>query len=289
MYERDDAIGGLLRYGIPDFKLEKQHIDRRLAQLRGRGGAVRDRACTVGVDVTADAAARRARRGAAGLRRAAPAGTCRPRPGAGCAGVHLAMEHLVAANRVVAGPAPGFAAPSLDAAGQARGHHRRRRHRRRLPRRGPPAGRGRASPARPVPAAAERARRRPRSVADLAVDPAHLPGARGGRRAGVRGRRAGVRRRRRRPGAGGADRRGDRGEARRPTAGHRRVPGTERELPADLVLLAIGFEGTERAAAAGPVRAVAQRAGGAVDCGAGLADRRPTGSSSPATCTAARR
>ena len=37
------AIGGLLRYGIPDFKLEKHHIDRRLEQLRGRGRAVRDR------------------------------------------------------------------------------------------------------------------------------------------------------------------------------------------------------------------------------------------------------
>ena len=40
VYERDDAIGGLLRYGIPDFKLEKHHIDRRLAQLRRRGRAV---------------------------------------------------------------------------------------------------------------------------------------------------------------------------------------------------------------------------------------------------------
>ncbi len=43
VYERDDAIGGLLRYGIPDFKLEKRHIDRRLAQMRGRGGPVPDR------------------------------------------------------------------------------------------------------------------------------------------------------------------------------------------------------------------------------------------------------
>src|SRR5829696_416327 len=37
VYERDDAIGGLLRYGIPDFKLEKQHIDRRVAQLAAEG------------------------------------------------------------------------------------------------------------------------------------------------------------------------------------------------------------------------------------------------------------
>src|SRR5690349_85300 len=37
VYERDDALGGLLRYGIPDFKLEKEHIDRRLAQLAAEG------------------------------------------------------------------------------------------------------------------------------------------------------------------------------------------------------------------------------------------------------------
>ena len=37
VYERDDAPGGLMRYGIPDFKLEKQHIDRRLEQLVAEG------------------------------------------------------------------------------------------------------------------------------------------------------------------------------------------------------------------------------------------------------------
>lgn len=37
VYERDDAIGGLLRYGIPDFKLEKRHIDARVAQLTAEG------------------------------------------------------------------------------------------------------------------------------------------------------------------------------------------------------------------------------------------------------------
>src|SRR5262245_62620205 len=39
VFERDDALGGLLRYGIPDFKLEKHHIDRRLAQLSAEGVA----------------------------------------------------------------------------------------------------------------------------------------------------------------------------------------------------------------------------------------------------------
>ena len=37
VYERDDAVGGLMRYGIPDFKLEKAHIDRRLSQLAAEG------------------------------------------------------------------------------------------------------------------------------------------------------------------------------------------------------------------------------------------------------------
>src|SRR5947208_3338851 len=37
VFERDDRIGGLLRYGIPDFKMEKHHIDRRLAQMEADG------------------------------------------------------------------------------------------------------------------------------------------------------------------------------------------------------------------------------------------------------------
>src|SRR4029079_12016004 len=46
VYERDDALGGLMRYGIPDFKLEKSHIDLRLAQLSAEGVAFE-----TGVDV----------------------------------------------------------------------------------------------------------------------------------------------------------------------------------------------------------------------------------------------
>ncbi|MGH3295294.1 MAG: FAD-dependent oxidoreductase, partial [Trebonia sp.] len=37
VFERDDAIGGLLRYGIPEFKMEKRHLDRRLAQMEAEG------------------------------------------------------------------------------------------------------------------------------------------------------------------------------------------------------------------------------------------------------------
>ena len=37
VYERDDRIGGLLRYGIPEFRMGKRHLDRRLGQMRARG------------------------------------------------------------------------------------------------------------------------------------------------------------------------------------------------------------------------------------------------------------
>jgi glutamate synthase (NADPH) small chain len=115
VYERDDALGGLLRYGIPDFKLEKHHIDRRLEQLRTEGVTF----CTgvnVGVDVSA--ADLRAAHDAVLLATGALAGRDMPdTPGRHLAGVHLAMEHLVPANRVVAGRAAG-PAPSVDASGR---------------------------------------------------------------------------------------------------------------------------------------------------------------------------
>src|SRR5580704_1640392 len=52
VFERDDALGGLLRYGIPEFKLEKRHLDRRLDQMRAEGTEFR---CGVeaGTDITA--------------------------------------------------------------------------------------------------------------------------------------------------------------------------------------------------------------------------------------------
>ncbi|MGW0432682.1 glutamate synthase subunit beta [Micromonospora sp. NPDC003197] len=103
VYERDDAIGGLLRYGIPDFKLEKQHIDRRIAQLAAEG--VRFEAgVDVGVDVTAEQL--RAEYDAVLLACGALAGRDTPEtPGRALRGIHQAMEHLVAANRVVSGQA----------------------------------------------------------------------------------------------------------------------------------------------------------------------------------------
>src|SRR5690606_24741718 len=51
VYERDDRIGGLLRYGIPDFKLEKQHIDLRLKQMEAEGTRFRP-GIEIGVDLS---------------------------------------------------------------------------------------------------------------------------------------------------------------------------------------------------------------------------------------------
>src|SRR6202035_176747 len=54
LFEKNDRIGGLLRYGIPDFKMEKRHIDRRMRQMEAEGVVFRP-GVNVGVDVTADA------------------------------------------------------------------------------------------------------------------------------------------------------------------------------------------------------------------------------------------
>jgi glutamate synthase (NADPH) small chain len=101
VYERDDRIGGLLRYGIPDFKIEKRHIDARLAQLAAEG-VVFETGVDVGVDLTAQDLRERFDAvllacGALNSRDMAEA------PGRPLRGVHLAMDHLVPANRVVAG------------------------------------------------------------------------------------------------------------------------------------------------------------------------------------------
>ncbi len=113
VYERDDAPGGLLRYGIPDFKLEKRHIDLRLEQLTAEGVRFVT-GCHVGVDVTL--AELRERHDAVLLAAGALAGRDLPdTPGRHLPGVHLAMDHLVGSNRVVAGRA---ATTPIDAAGR---------------------------------------------------------------------------------------------------------------------------------------------------------------------------
>jgi glutamate synthase (NADPH/NADH) small chain len=96
VFERDDRIGGLLRYGIPEFKLEKRVLDRRLDQLRGEGVEF-----TVGCHVGVDLAVESLRRGFDALLLAGGAGAPRdlPIPGRELRGIHFAMEYLTLQNR----------------------------------------------------------------------------------------------------------------------------------------------------------------------------------------------
>jgi NAD(P)H-dependent glutamate synthase small subunit len=100
VFEKDDRIGGLLRYGIPDFKLEKQIIDRRLEQMVAEGVRFEP-----GVAVGDDLAAQDLRRTFHAIVLAMGAGEPRRLevPGADLGGVHLAMDFLTQQNRRVAG------------------------------------------------------------------------------------------------------------------------------------------------------------------------------------------
>ena len=93
MFERDDRIGGLLRYGIPEFKMEKHHLDARLSQMKAEGTRFRA-GVEIGVDITWDDL--RARYDAVVVAVGAP----EPRD---LLGVHTAMEYLVQANKATAG------------------------------------------------------------------------------------------------------------------------------------------------------------------------------------------
>ncbi|MCL3861870.1 glutamate synthase subunit beta [Actinotalea sp. K2] len=100
VFERDDAIGGLLRYGVPDFKLEKVHIDRRIEQMQAEGTRFRP-GVEIGKDITWTEL--RARYDAVVVATGAPVPRALKVPGAGLAGIHPAMEFLHQANAVVAG------------------------------------------------------------------------------------------------------------------------------------------------------------------------------------------
>jgi glutamate synthase (NADPH) small chain len=117
VFERDAAPGGLLRYGIPEFKMEKRHLDRRLDQMRAEGTEFR---CGVeaGVDVTAGEL--RAAFDAVVLCGGARVPRDLPLPGRELDGIYQAMEYLPPANRTVA--AHGPVAPA-DPVISARGRH----------------------------------------------------------------------------------------------------------------------------------------------------------------------
>jgi glutamate synthase (NADPH) small chain len=111
VYERDDRLGGLLRYGIPAYKMEKATLNRRLAQMRAEGTRfVTD--CEVGVDLSVEAL--REKHEAVVL----AVGALRARDynvdGRHLNGVHLAMDHLVPANKECEGDGPS----AISAAGK---------------------------------------------------------------------------------------------------------------------------------------------------------------------------
>ena len=98
--ERSDRIGGLLRYGIPEFKMEKVHLDRRLAQMVAEGTRFKA-GVSVGVDVTGQDL--RKRYDVVVLAVGATAARDLDVPGRELAGIHQAMEYLPLANRVSEG------------------------------------------------------------------------------------------------------------------------------------------------------------------------------------------
>ncbi len=112
VYERDAKIGGLLRYGIPDFKMEKHHIDRRIAQMEAEGTRFRP-GVSIGTDISWEEL--RARYDAVVV----ATGATKPRdlqiPGRNLAGVHFAMDYLTPANQWVSGD---IEQPPIDAKGK---------------------------------------------------------------------------------------------------------------------------------------------------------------------------
>src|SRR5947209_284344 len=112
VFERDDRIGGLLRYGIPEFKMEKRVLERRLDQMRAEGTEFRVNT-NVGVDVTVEQL--REEFDAIVLAGGATAWRDLPIPGRELDGIHQAMEFLPWGNRVQQGD---IDEPPITAAGK---------------------------------------------------------------------------------------------------------------------------------------------------------------------------
>ena len=237
VFERADRIGGLLRYGIPEFKMEKSRLDRRLEQMAGRGHRVPRRRSTSAPTSPPSSC------GPSSTPSCSPAGpprgaTC-PVPGREVEGVYQAMEYLPWANHVQQGDidAPPITAEGkhvviigggdtgADCLGTA---HRQ--------------GAASVTQLEIMPTPAGEAHRE-HAVADLPDGLPGVLGARGGRRAAVLGEHHRVRRRRRRQAARRC------GWSRSPatrTAGSCRSRAPSRSCPCQLVLLAMGFVGPEK-------------------------------------------
>jgi glutamate synthase (NADPH/NADH) small chain len=123
VFEKNNRVGGLLRYGIPDFKMEKSLIDRRLDQMRAEGVEFRTNCSVGGLAAGAGNAAAQAIDAKQVLADfdavVIAAGAEQPRdlpiPGRNLAGIHLAMDFLPLQNRRVAGDTD---VPELNAAGK---------------------------------------------------------------------------------------------------------------------------------------------------------------------------
>ena len=100
VYERDDKPGGLLRYGIPEFKMEKIHVDRRIQQMESEGTVFRS---GVAVGETLTGSQLRDRYDAVVLAIGATVRRDLPIPGRKFNGIHQAMEYLPQGNRVALG------------------------------------------------------------------------------------------------------------------------------------------------------------------------------------------
>ena len=100
VFEKDDRLGGLLTYGIPDFKMEKVHVERRIEQMTAEGTRFRT-GVRIGTDITWDDL--RARYDAVLVATGASIPRDLPAPGRHNKGIHFAMPYLTQANRVSVG------------------------------------------------------------------------------------------------------------------------------------------------------------------------------------------
>ena len=112
VYERAEKIGGLLRFGIPEFKMEKSILDRRLRQMEGEGTRFRP-GVDVGVDITGHQL--RSRYDVVVLAVGATQARELPIPGRHFQGIYQAMEYLPWGNRQALGE---VADPAIDVAGK---------------------------------------------------------------------------------------------------------------------------------------------------------------------------
>jgi len=123
VYERWAKAGGLLRYGIPDFKMEKIHIDRRVVQMEAEG-VVFHYGADVGVNLPADKLIKE--HDAVVLTGGAEKGRDLPVPGRELKGIHFAMDFLPQQNRRVSGEKANGAEPSTAPSAEpilAKGKH----------------------------------------------------------------------------------------------------------------------------------------------------------------------